>query len=70
MDDSLETGCSDSSPCCAEFSQADAEMPSSSSSFSIFDLIWPSKLSRFGENLTSLTISFAFFTVSDNSILQ
>ena len=45
----------------------DAEMPSSSSSISIFDLIWPSKFSRFGENLmTSFTISFALFTVSDN----
>ena len=36
----------------------DAEMPSSSSSISIFDLIWPSKFSRFGENLTSFKISF------------
>ena len=41
----------------------DAEMPSSSSSISIFDLIWPSKFSRFGENFTSLTISFVLFTV-------
>ena len=47
----------------------DAEMPFSSSSISIFDLIWPSKFLRFGENLTSLTISFVLFTVSDN-ILQ